>query len=324
MKPTQLLSAAMAALAVASAAATGALAQAFPVKPITLIVPWNAGGSTDLLFRAMGEVAGKELGQAVVIDNKTGGTGTLGPSTMALTAKPDGYTIAQIPVTIMRLPLMQKRNWDSLKDFTYIVHLTGYTFGVTTKGDSKFKTWKDVVEYGKANPGKITYATTGPGGSLHIGMEQLAARDGFKMTMVPFKGGTETNAAVLGGHVDLQADSTVWGPLVDSKDLRLLNVWTEKRNKRWPDVPTLKELGYPFVFDSPFGLAGPKGMDPAVVEKLHQAFKKALADPKVKDLMEKYDFTERYMGPADYAKYVAEIVAGEKAALEKLGLVKKE
>lgn len=318
------LGAAFLGLAAATAGASAAFAQAFPSRPITLIVPWNAGGSTDIYFRALADVASKELGQPVVVDNKTGGTGTVGPVGMALTAKPDGYTLAQIPVTVMRLPLMSKRNWDSLKDFTYVVHLTGYTFGVTTKSDSKFKSWKDVVEFAKANPGKVTYATTGPGGSLHIGMEQIAGREGIKLTMVPFKGGAETNAAVLGGHVDLQADSTVWGPLVNSNELRLLNVWTEQRNKRWPNVPTLKELGYPFVFDSPFGIAGPKGMPADVVEKLHQAFKKALADPKVKDIMEQYDFTERYMGPADYTKYVAEIVASEKAAIEKLGLAKKE
>jgi len=142
--------------------------------------------------------------------------------------------------------------------------------------------------------------------------------------MVPFKGGTETNAAVLGGHVDLQADSTVWRPLVDAGELRLLNVWTEKRNKAWPDVPTLQELGYPFVFDSPFGIAGPKGMDPAVVKKLHDAFLVALRDPKVKEIADKYDFTERYMDGAAYTKFAAEIVASEKAALEKLGMARKD
>ncbi len=322
--PGILAGAALAAITTFAASTSSVLADTFPSKPITLIVPWNAGGSTDIYFRALAEVASKELGQSVVIENRTGGTGTLGPVNMARSAKPDGYTLAQIPVTVMRLPLMSNRNWDALKDFTYVIHLTGYTFGVTTKADSKFKSWKDVVDYAKANPGKITYATTGPGGSLHIGMEQIAGRDGIKLTMVPFKGGTETNAAVLGGHVDLQADSTVWGPLVDSGDLRLLNVWTADRNKRWPNVPTLKELGYPFVFDSPFGIAGPKGMDPAVVEKLHKAFKAALADPKVKDIMGKYDFAERYMGPADYTAFVKDVVASEKAALEKLGLAKKE
>lgn len=316
-----------AAATVALAFSPAALSQGakdFPNKPISLIVPWNAGGSTDIYFRAMADVVAKELGQPVVIDNKTGATGTLGPSTMALTAKPDGYTLAQIPVTVMRLPMMQKHAWDAQRDFSYVIHLTGYTFGVTAKKGGKFKEWKDVVDYAKANPGKVTYATTGPGGSLHLGVEQIAAREGIKMTMVPFKGGTETNAAILGGHVDLQADSTVWRPLVESGDLILLNVWTESRNKAWPNVPTLKELGYPFVFDSPFGIAGPKGMDPAIVKKLHDAFLVALRDPKVKDIMEKYDFTERYLDSAAYTKYVAEIMASEKAALEKLGLLKKD
>lgn len=325
MHRRRLIGAAAALAAAAMLASSVASGQgAYPTKPITLIVPWNAGGSTDIYFRALGEIAAKELGQPVVIENKAGGTGTLGPVTMALTAKPDGYTLAQIPVTVMRLPMMQKHNWDALRDFTYVIHLTGYTFGITTKADSKFKSWKDVVEFAKANPGKLTYATTGHGGSLHLGVEQITARDGIKLTMVPFKGGTETNAAVLGGHVDLQADSTVWRPLVDAGKLRLLNVWTEKRNPNWPNVPTLQELGYPFVFDSPFGIAGPKGMDPAIVEKLHQAFKKAMADPKARDVAAKYDFAERYLGPADYTKLVGEIVASEKAALGKLGLLKKE
>ena len=114
------------------------------------------------------------LGQPIVIDNKAGGGGTLGPATMAASAKPDGYTIAQMPITVFRLPLMQD-GLDAVKDFTYIVHLTGYTFGITTRADAPFKTWQDVVDFAKANPGKVTYATPGAGTSLHIGMEQIAA-----------------------------------------------------------------------------------------------------------------------------------------------------
>ena len=183
-------------------------AQTYPTKPVTLIVPWPAGGSTDIAMRAIAEAATKHLGQTIVIDNKPGASGTLGPAVMAANAKPDGYTIAQMPITVMRLPLMQKTAWDALKDFTYIVHLTGYTFGITTKADGPFKTWADVVAYAKANPGKVTYATPGAGTSLHIGMEQIAARSGIQLTHVPFKGGAETNAAVLGGHTTLQADCT--------------------------------------------------------------------------------------------------------------------
>lgn len=296
---------------------------AYPTKPITLIVPWPAGGSTDLVMRALSEAASKRLGQPVTVDNRPGASGTLGPATMAAAAKPDGYTIAQIPITVMRLPLMQKTTWDAKRDFSYIVHLTGYTFGITSKYDGPFKSWGDVVKFAKENPGKVSYATPGAGTTLHIGMEQIAAKAGIKLTMVPFKGGTETSTAVLGGHTMLQADSTGWKPLVEAKKLRLLALWTPERSKNWPDTPTLKELGYPFVFDSPFGIAGPKGMDPAVMGKLHDAFKAALEDPAIVETMRKYDMFPRYMNAADYRKFVDEVIAQEKAAIEALGLVKK-
>jgi tripartite-type tricarboxylate transporter receptor subunit TctC len=299
------------------------LAQAYPEKPVTLVVPWPAGGSTDVVMRTIAEAASKHLGQSIIIDNKPGASGTLGPAIMAANAKPDGYTIAQMPITVMRLPLMQKTTWDAVNDFTYIAHLTGYTFGITTKADGEFKTWQDVVTFAKANPGKVTYATPGAGTSLHIGMEQIAAAAGIRMTHVPFKGGAETNAAVLGGHTTLQADSTGWKPLVDGGQLRLLAIWTSARSKNWPDTPTLKELGYPFVFDSPFGVAGPKGMDAAIVAKLHDAFKKAVEDQGVIATMAKYDMVPRYMDPATYRRFVDEIISSEKAALEKIGLAKR-
>src|SRR6187401_1372423 len=296
---------AIAALGVLISVAAGA--QEYPTKPITLIVPWPAGGSTDISMRAIAESASKLLGQPIVIDNKAGGGGTVGPATMAAAAKPDGYTIAQLPITVFRLPLMQEVSWDPAKDFSYIVHLTGYTFGVTTSAEGPFKTWKDVIDFAKANPGKVTYATPGTGTSLHIGMEQIAALAGIKLTQVPFKGGAETNAAVLGQHTMLQADSTGWKPLVDGGKLRLLMVWTAKRSPNYPDAPTLQELGYPFVFDSPFGIAGPKGMDPKVVAKLHDAFKKAVDDPAVQATLAKYDMVVNYKSTADYVMAVKDV-----------------
>lgn len=300
-----------------------ARAQAYPSKPITFIVPWPAGGSSDITLRAMSEVASKVLGQPIQVDNKAGASGTLGPATMAATAKPDGHTIAQFPISVFRLPVMQKTAFDPMKDFTYVSHLSGYTFGVTTAADQPYKTFKDVIDYAKANPGKVTYATPGAGTSLHIGMERIAAQAGIKWTQVPFKGGAETNAAVLGKHTTLQADSTGWKPLVDSGKIRLLCVWTEKRTRNWPDAPTLKELGFDMVFDSPFGMGGPKGMDPAVVKKLDDAFRTALEDKNVIATLEKYDMAPRYMPAADYDKFARKLFAEEKSVLEKLGLVRK-
>ncbi len=316
---------ALALVLAAFAAVSGgtASAQNFPTKPITLIVPWPAGGATDIAMRAIAEVASKHLGQPVVVDNRAGGSGTVGPAQMAATAKPDGYTIAQIPITVFRLPLMQQTTWNAEKDFTYIAHLTGYTFGVTVRADSDFKTWDDVVKFAKANPGKVTYATPGSGTSLHIGMEQIAAQAGIKLTQVPFKGGAESNAAVLGGHTTLQADSSGWKGLVEAGKLRLLMIWTENPSPNYKGVPTLKQLGYPFVFDSPFGIAGPKGMDPKIVAILHDAFKKAIDDPAVQATLAKYDMVVNYKNTADYVKFVKEVTESERIVVEKLGLKKK-
>lgn len=305
-------------------AAASALAQSFPSKPITLIVPWPAGGSSDIAMRAIADSAAKVLGQPIVVDNKPGASGTLGPAAMAATAKPDGYTLSQMPITVVRVPIMQKTSFDTLKDFTYIAQLTGYTFGITTRSDGPFKTWADVVKFAKENPGKLTYGTPGTGTSLHIGMEMIAAREGMKVTHVPFKGAAETNAAILGGHTMLQVESSGWKPLVEAGQLKLLTIWTAERSAVWKDSPTLKELGYPFVFDSPFGIAGPKGMDTAVVKALADAMKKAVEDPAVVATLAKYDMFPRYLDTAAYQAAMAEHVRVESKALADLGLARKD
>jgi len=300
-----------------------AVAQEYPAKPITLVVPWPAGGSTDIVMRAIADVASKSLGQPIVVDNKAGGSGTVGPATMAATAKPDGYTISQVPTTIFRMPMMQQAFWDPIKDFSYIIHLSGYTYGVTINAESQLKSWKDVVDFAKQNPGKVTYATPGAGTTLHIGMEQIAQLEGIKLTQVPFKGGAETNAAVLGNHTVLQADSTGWRPLVDAGKLRLLMVWTSQRSPNFPGVPTLRELGYPLAVESPFGIAGPKGMDPKIIAKLHDAFKKVIDDPGVIATLAKYDMVPNYKNTEDYNKFVHEQIESERKVIESLGLAKK-
>ena len=177
---------------------------------------------------------------------------------------------------------MQQTPWNADKDFTYIVHLTGYTFGVTTSAEGPFKTWKDVVDYAKANPGKVTYATPGAGGSLHIGMEQIAAKEGIKLTQVPFKGGAETNAAVLGQHTMLQANSTRLEAAGRCRQASSAHAVDGDRSPNYPNAPTLKELGYPFVFDSPVRASpGRRAWTRRSSPELHDAFKKAIDDPSV-------------------------------------------
>ena len=295
-------------------------AQTFPSRPVTFIVPWPPGGSTDIVMRSLAVIAEKHLGQRIVIENKPGVTGTMGAQALAGGAKPDGYTISQMPITVFRLPAMMKTNYDPSTDFTWIIHLTGYTFGVVVRADSPWKTWADLIAYAKANPGKVTYATPGNGSSLHITMEDIAQREGIKWVQVPFKGYAEGAQALLGGHVDVHADSTGWGEQVNSGRLRLLVTWGAQRTKRWPNVPTLKEVGYPIVSSSPFGIAGPKGMDPAVVKTLHDAFKKALDDPEFQKTLEKFDQEPYYLNSADYAAFAKKSIKDESVAVQRLNL----
>ena len=298
----------------------GAVAQTYPTRPVTFIVPWPPGGSTDLSMRAIANIAEKHLGQRIVIENKPGVSGTMGAQALAQGAKADGYTIAQMPITVFRLPAMMKTNFDPSNDFTWIIHLTGYTFGVVVRADSPVKTWAELIAYAKANPGKLTYATPGNGTSLHITMEDIAQREGLQWTQVPFKGYAEGAQALLGGHVMAHADSTGWGEQVNAGRLRLLCTWGPTRTKRWPDVPTLKDLGYPIVSNSPYGLAGPKGMDAAVVKTLHDAFKKGLEDPEFQKMLDKFDQEAYYLNSADYAALAKKTFEEERVAIKRLDL----
>ena len=298
------------ALAAATLAATSppgwaqaqAQAQDFPNKPITLIVPFPAGGSTDRHMRTLADIAGKHQGQPMIVDNKPGAGGTLGPGTMARMAKPDGYTITQFPLSMFRMPYMQKVNWNPISDFTYIVGVSGYTFGFTVRSDSPYKSFNEYLAAARKSPGAVDYGSTGAGTSPHLLMEELAENAKVRFNHIPFKGNADLQQAVLGGHVSAQSDASGWDRYVESGQMRLLMTFGEKRTKRWPDVPTAKELGYGVVSTSPYGIAGPKGMDPAVVKKLNDAFKKAMEDPRNLELMELLNQKIWYRSSADYAE----------------------
>jgi len=270
----------------------------------------------------MAEHASKTLGQPIVVENKPGAGGTL-PATMVQMSPPDGYTIGQSPLGIFRMGYTQKTNWDPLKDLRYIINLTGYTFGLTVPANSPFNNWQDFVAYAKANPGKITYGSAG--GNLtspHLTMERIAEAAGIQLTHVPFKGSADLAQALLGGHVMAAADSSAFVPYVESGKAKLLNVWGEKRMERFPNVPTLKELGIDIVQTSPYGLVAPKGTPPEVVKKLHDAFKKALEDKSSIDALAKYDMLPNYMSSEQYTQFAREVSQREKVIIERLGLEK--
>ncbi|MCU0919455.1 MAG: tripartite tricarboxylate transporter substrate binding protein [Burkholderiaceae bacterium] len=301
-------------------AAAGCFAQAYPSRPVTLIVPWPAGGSTDRHLRGLAEIASKHLGQNIVIENKPGGGGTIGPSQMALSAKPDGYTISQFPLGMLRIPHMQKSAWNPLTDFSYIIGVTGYTFGLTVRADSPYKSFNEYIEAARKAPGKIDYASTGIGTTPHLNIEEVAINAKVTLNHVPFKGNADSTQALLGGHVMAQSDATGWDKYVDGGQMRLLVTFGETRTKRWPNVPTAKELGYGVVSTSPYGIAGPKGMDPAVVKTLHDAFKKAIEDPKHLELLAQLSQDVWYLNSEDYTKWVRDTFSKEKALIDRLGL----
>jgi tripartite-type tricarboxylate transporter receptor subunit TctC len=305
-------------LAAASSAAQG---QNFPNRPITLICPWPAGGSTDIHLRKLGEIAARHLGQPVIIENKPGFSGMNGPATMAKTAKPDGYTISQLAITAFRLPHTQKVEWDPLNDFSYILGVAGYTFGVVVRADSQFKSFKDVLAYAKANPGKLSYATPGPGTSLHLAMAEVEAKAGVQFLHVPFKGYADGATALMGGHVMMQVDSTGWANLVDQGKLRLLATLGDKRT-RW-GAPTVKELGVDTVSNSPYGLVAPKGLPPAISKVLHDAFKKAMDDPQHLKVLQQLEGVYWYKTGEEYARWAAETFKAERATIERVGLLAK-
>jgi tripartite-type tricarboxylate transporter receptor subunit TctC len=309
-------------LLAAALCALGGIAQAqqFPTRPVTLIVPWPAGGSTDIGMRALAAATEKHLGQSIVIENRPGAGGTIGPANMAANAKPDGYTVAQLPITVFRIPFIQKTSFDPTKDFTYVIHVTGYTFGVVVKADAPWKTFGELIEYARANPGKLNYGTPGAGTSLHITMEQIAKMKGIKWTQVPFKGVAESMNALLGGHIDVTSDSTGWAGSVNAGQARLLVTWGAARTKNWPDVPILKEVGIDLISNSPFGIGGPKGMDPAIVKILHDAFKKGMEEQSYKDSMAKLDQEAFYLDTAAYHAFAMKQIAEQKQLVEDLGL----
>jgi tripartite-type tricarboxylate transporter receptor subunit TctC len=296
-----------------------AQAQQFPTRPVTLIVPFSAGGSTDVAMRSLAAATEKHLGQTIVIENKTGAGGTIGPASAA-NARPDGYTVAQLPITVFRAPFIQKTPFDPAKDFTYIIHLTGYTFGIVVKANAPWKTFEELLDYAKANPGKLNYGTPGAGSSPHITMEQIAKVKGFKWTHVPFKGVSDNLNALLGGHIDVTSDSTGWAGAVDGGQARLLVTWGAQRTKNWPNVPTLREAGIDIVSNSPFGIGGPKGMDPAVVKILHDAFRKGMQEQSFKATMAMLDQEEFYLSSADYHAYAMKQIGEQKQLVEDLGL----
>jgi tripartite-type tricarboxylate transporter receptor subunit TctC len=293
----------------------------FPERPIKLIVPWGAGGPADAGFRIMAESAAKKFGQPVVVENKAGASGVLGAIALQ-NEKPDGYVISQMHMSVLRQPLLNKSlTYNPITDLTYILQVTGYIMGVVVRADAPWKTLPELLAHANANPGKLNYGTLGVGSTQQLAMERVAMIQNLTWTHAPYRGTADTLRALLGGEIDFASEASGWAPMVQAGKLRLLAVFTGDRAKRFPDAPTVHELGIEVVVDSPGGLVGPKGMDPAIVKILSDTFRAAAQEPKHLEFLDNMDQPLLLLDGPAYRDAMVRTYEDERELLRRLNLL---
>ena len=287
-------------------AAWPAAAQNFPTKPITLINGFQTGGPTDIQLRKLAEIASRTFGQPVILESKPGAGGMLGSVSMARSAKPDGYTVAQLSASAFRIPHMEAVDWNPLKDFTYIIGLTGYEFGVLVKADSPIKTFMDFIKYAKANPERLSYASVGAGTATHVLMEEMALKAGIKLLHVPYKGNAPAVTAVVAGEVPIGVlATTAVLPLLKAGRIKALAVSGLKRSALAPEVPTIAESGYA-DFSAEFGilLAVPARTADDVVSALYREVARVLQEVEVRNTLRNMGMEVTALNPEDTRRRV--------------------
>lgn len=292
----------------------------YPDRPIKLIVPWPAGGATDLTLRVLAEEAQPLLGQPVVIMNRPGAGGTL-VAPMLKAAAADGYTIGQVPLTVYRHVLMNSVNWDPVTDLSPILQVSGTTFGVLVPADSPFRSFADVVAWGRQHPGRLVVGSTGIGTTAHLAIEEIFLQHGIDYVHVPYRGTADHMLALANGQLMVSVNSTGFAPWVEQGKVRVLATFDEQRSPRWPEAPTLRELGYAdSVYTSPWGLCAPAGTPASCIRVLHDAFAKAMFSPRHQRELERYDQALAYLDTESYRSAVLATMQREQRLLQRLRL----
>jgi tripartite-type tricarboxylate transporter receptor subunit TctC len=284
-----------------------ASAQAWPSKPIKLIVPFPPGGPTDLVGREAANILRTALNQAVVVENRPGGNGTVGLEVLAKSA-PDGYTIGLTAITLSIAPHLGQAPFDPFKDFSPITNLVSMTPLVVANPALPANNLKELVAYAQANPGKVAYGTPGVATIPHLGAEMLQKAGNFKLLHVPFKGATQQIQDLIGGStlLDFQSSLVVALPQVKAGKIKALAVLTAKRSPQLPEVPTAAESGFPGVIVAPwFGIGGPAGLPPEVVRKIHEAMVKGMVAKETADRFAAIGATvQTNASPEEFTAYI--------------------
>ena len=301
------------------------LAQPYPAKPVKIVVPGAAGGPTDVPARLVSDQLSALLGQRFVVENRAAAGGVVAGETVARSA-PDGYTLlfANSSALAVNPALYAQMPYDTATAFAPIGFASNSPQAFLVHPSVPVTSIRELLAYAKANPGKLNYGTFGLAGVQHMTMVDLQKRWGVEMTSVPYKGGSDLYQGLLSKQIEVVADASGWIPLVQSGQFRLLVVWGSQRMKLFPEVRTLKETGIDLVVNSPYGVCGPKGMEPALVKKIHDAFKEGLFDPATQAVMEKFSMPTLYLDTEAYAAAAKEQHKIEHDNLVRVGMLAKQ
>ena len=301
---------------------------AYPTKPVTMIVPFPPGGIADIVGRPLAAVMEKTLKQPVVVVNRTGAGGAVGMAAVAK-ATPDGYTILMALSSISIFPVSDRINGKTpayeMKEFAPIALVTADPTVLVVRADGPYKTLKDFVDAAKANPGKINYSSSGVYGTLHVAMEIFANAAGIRLFHVPYQGGGPAVTALLGGQVEALASgpAAAIGQIKGGK-MRALASWSTQRLALLPDLPTFKELGYDAEFYIWAGVFAPAATPAPIVARLREAVRNAVSDPDFRGAMEKVATPIAYLDAPEFQKYWDQDARRLAVALEKIGKVEQK
>ncbi|MBR0649137.1 tripartite tricarboxylate transporter substrate binding protein [Roseomonas terrae] len=290
-----------------------------PAGPVTLIVPFAAGGTNDDVVRVLALGMSARLGQAVTIHNKPSAAGVRAIAGLA-SARPDGRLLAQLPVQVIRSALLGNLGFDASRDTTPIIGVAGSAYGSIAKTGRFPNGWRSFIQEAREKPGTLSYGSSGMNSTAHLTMARLLLREQVDVAHVPFRGAMHGARALADGDIDVLAGPVRIGEAVTAGEAVWLNVWSAQRLRRWPEVPTLRDLGYRLVVTTPFGIVGPPGLPDEITTAIREAILATMHTENFRSLLERLDMTEDYRDGAAFGAFLAESTRMEEMLIGRLGL----
>jgi tripartite-type tricarboxylate transporter receptor subunit TctC len=290
-----------------------------PAGPVRLVVPFAAGGTNDVVMRALADAAEPSLGQEIAVENKPSRAGLRAIARLPAAA-PDGRLVAQLPATAVRTALLEHLPLEIPGDTTPLLGVAGTAYGAIAKAGRFPDGWAGFLREAREKPGVLSYGSPGVNSTPHLTMARLLLREGVQAVHVPFRGALHGARALVAGDVDAMAGPVRIGTMVDEGEAAWLHVWSAQRLPRWPDAPTLRDLGYLLTVTAPFGIIGPPRLPEPIAEALRDAFRAGMRDEAFRTILARNDMTEDYRDAATYAAFLTESARMEERLIGRLGL----